>query len=70
MPSRLSKAYDLLARGFRNFAYFSLLGLEYVEELDEMMTQPQNPPPADVLIPPQGVIERRCASSARIRRGS
>lgn len=40
MPSRLSKAYDLLARGFRNFAYFSLLGLEYAEEFDKMMTQP------------------------------
>ena len=42
------------------------VGYRAAKELDEMMSQPENQPPADVLIPPQGIIERRSTDTLAV----
>ena len=43
-----------------------LIGYRAAEELDEMMSKPGSVPLADILIPPQGVVERRSTDTLAV----
>ena len=42
------------------------IGYRAAEKLDEMMSNPGSIPPADILIPPQGVVERRSTDTLAV----
>lgn len=42
------------------------IGYRAAAELDAMMENPASPPPAEVLIPPQGVVERRSSDTLAV----